>query len=314
MILSPLGVGYPGDLSMGHEFLVVFDVRVRPASADGLTSKIDACCQRVFFEENLQAFVSLFSILITCFVISTFCVGEGKLHHESQSSSQSSIVAKHPRLVTIPTRSNQTIMKIVSAIVASLLASSALAFAPAPTTRVSSTALNYSVKKDEDFRKAVSSVFAAAFVALNIAAVPAFAVDETMDFGSSQVVAARSGGRSGGRVSSGGNSQAYRSSSSSSRNTYKSYSSTTIIAPPPSPTVYVAPSYSMGYSYNPLGDLATGYALGSVGSAIGNIGNAMQDARQEQEIQRSRQELEQARMKEAELEGRLRALEQQQSR
>ena len=184
-----------------------------------------------------------------------------------------------------------------------------MAFAPVTQpTRTSTTALQ-SARQDEQFRQTLSSVLAAAFVASNVvgAALPAFAVDDTLDsFGSSQVIAARSGGRSGGRAGSGGNSRAYRSSAPPSKTTYKSYSSTTVVAPP-SPTVVVTPGYSMGYSYNPLGNLATGYALGT----IGNIGNSMQDARQEREIQQSRYELEQARMKEAELEGRLRALEAQ---
>lgn len=198
-------------------------------------------------------------------------------------------------------------MKFFSAILASLVATSALGFAPsAPTTRSSSTALQFSVKKDEEIRRTVSSAFAAAFVAANIAAFPVFAMDEPMDFGATsttQLVAGRSGGRSGGRASSGGYRSAPRSSS------YRSYSSTTVIAPPSRPSVIIAPpSYGLGYSYNPLGGVATGYALGT----LGNIGNSIQDARQENEIQRSRYELEQARMKEAELEGRLRALEQQQ--
>lgn len=193
-------------------------------------------------------------------------------------------------------------MKILSALVASLLVSSTAAFAPVtPTTRTSTTALA-SARHDEQFRQTLSSVLAAAFVASNVvgAALPAFAADDGF-FGSSEVIAARSGGRSGGRAGSGGNSRSYRSSAPST--TYRSYSSTTYVAPP----VVVTPSYSMGYSYNPLGGMATGYALGT----LGNIGNSMQDARQEREIQQSRYDLEQARMKEAELEGRLRALEAQ---
>uniref|UniRef100_A0A7S3L9E3 Uncharacterized protein n=1 Tax=Amphora coffeiformis TaxID=265554 RepID=A0A7S3L9E3_9STRA len=202
-------------------------------------------------------------------------------------------------------------MMFVLAIVASLLASSAHAFAPVSQTRTSSTiALQFSAKKDEDFRTTLSSVFAAAFLVANVATVaPAFAVDDFADFGSSQVVAARSGGRSGGRASSGGNSRSYRSSAPST--TYKSYSSTTYVAPRPSTVIVAPPSYSMGYSYNPLGGLgnvAAGYALGS---AL-NGGNSYQDARQEQEIRQSQYELQQAKMKELELEARLRALEGQQ--
>lgn len=202
-------------------------------------------------------------------------------------------------------------MKLVSALVVSLLASSALAFAPVTTPRTpSSTALQFSAQKDEDLRKTVSSVFAAAFLAANVATVmPAFAADQTMDFGSSETIAARSGGRSGGRASSGGNSKAYRSSSRPSTS-YKSYSSTTYVSPPTS-VIVAPPSYSMGYSYNPLGGLgnvAAGYALGS----LSNNGDSYRDARQEQEIRQSEYELQQAKMKELELETRLRAMENQQ--
>ena len=205
-------------------------------------------------------------------------------------------------------------MKFVSAIVASLLASTALGFAPvvAPQSSRGTTALA-SARQDEQTRKTVSSFLAAAFVAVNVAAtaMPALAVQQDDFFGSTEVIAARSGGRSGGRAGSGGNSKSYRSSAPSRpTTTYKSYSSTTVVAPP-RPTVVVTPGYGYGYgysSYNPIGDIATGYAIGS----IANIGNNMRDARQEREIEQSRYQLEQARMKEAELEGRLRALEAQQ--
>ena len=118
-------------------------------------------------------------------------------------------------------------MKVFSALVASLFVLSTAAFAPvAPTTR-SSTALQ-SARQDEDMRRAASSVFAALFVASNVAgaALPAWAAaNDNFDFGSTEVIAARSGGRSGGRAGSGGNSRSYRSSAPST--TYKSYSSTT---------------------------------------------------------------------------------------
>ena len=213
------------------------------------------------------------------------------------------------------TYSTNTAMKVfASAIVASLLASTALGFAPVTpqASRASTTALA-SARQDEQHRKTVSSVLASAFVAVNVfaTAMPALAVQQQDDFfaGSSQVIAGRSGGRSGGRASRGGNSRSYRSSAPST--TYKSYSSTTVIAPP-RPAVVVAPTVGYGYSpyySNPIGDLATGYAIGSIG---GNIANSMRDSRQEREIEQSRYQLEQARMKEAELEGRLRALEAQQ--
>eukprot|EP00522_Entomoneis_paludosa_P006032 CAMPEP_0172440682 /NCGR_PEP_ID=MMETSP1065-20121228/1315_1 /TAXON_ID=265537 /ORGANISM="Amphiprora paludosa, Strain CCMP125" /LENGTH=200 /DNA_ID=CAMNT_0013189653 /DNA_START=70 /DNA_END=672 /DNA_ORIENTATION=+ len=189
-----------------------------------------------------------------------------------------------------------------------LLATSASAFAPVAVNQRAATSLEASKSSNDGFRVAAVSTVAAAFLAANVAA-PAFAAQQDMmDFGSSDVIAARSGGRAGGRASSGGasRSSSYRPSSST---TYRS--STTIVAPRPS--VIVAPPVvgygGYGYGYQPpsLGGLATGYALGS----MGNIGNDMRDYRQEREIQDSRYQLEQARLKEAELEGRLRALEAQ---
>ena len=68
----------------------------------------------------------------------------------------------------------------------------------------------------------------------------------------------------------------------------------------------VSPGYGYGYGYNPNAGL--GLALGI--NAIGNIGEGMREYRQETEIRDTRSELQQAKMKEAELEMRLRQLEQ----
>ncbi|KAL7566980.1 hypothetical protein ACA910_019910 [Epithemia clementina (nom. ined.)] len=182
------------------------------------------------------------------------------------------------------------------------LVSSAFSFAPQLPNERTSVSLRAS---KSDLSTAALSTVAAAFFALNVASLPASAADNAFDFsGSSQVIAARSGGRAGGRASSGGASYSRPSSS------YSSYrSSTTIYHAPPSPTVIVAPPVTYSYSYNPLGGLGLGYAVG----AMGNIGNEIRDIRQESEIQRSKIELEQSRMKEAELEARLRGLEAQQA-
>ena len=196
-------------------------------------------------------------------------------------------------------------MKSFVAILVSLFASSAIAFAP--IVQNARPELSLKASKGEVGAKAMAvSVVTGAFLAINVAATPALAADNTVDFfGSSEVIAARSGGRAGGRASSGGARSSYSRPSTSS---YSTYRSTTIVAPPPSPTVIVSPPVTYGYSYNPLGGLGMGYALGSMNS----VGNQLNDIRQEGEIQRSKVELEQARAKEAELEARLRSLEMQQ--
>jgi hypothetical protein len=190
-------------------------------------------------------------------------------------------------------------MKVLSALIASLAVLSTAAFAPVyPTQRASSSALSFSAQKDETVRQILSSTLAAAFLAVNLAtALPVSAMMSNNiepDFGSTEVLAGRSGGRSGGRASSGGNSRSYRAPARSS-NTYKSYSSTTVVRP--SPTVIVSPGYG-GYGYNPLGNMVTGYAMGSMlGGGGNNYNNQVRDMRQENEIQQSRMELEQARLK-----------------
>jgi hypothetical protein len=93
-------------------------------------------------------------------------------------------------------------------------------------------------------KKAATSFVAAAFLMSNAAmAAPAFAMDDA-DFGSSQVVAARSGGRAGGRSS-------YRAPPRAPPRTIQR---TTVVAPPVyrSPSVIVAPPV---YGYNPMGGL-----------------------------------------------------------
>lgn len=199
-------------------------------------------------------------------------------------------------------------MKSFAIVVSALLIGSSEAFAPvAPASGRVATSLEAAREDDFSLKKVAASAFAAAFLAANVVAMePALALD-SFDFGSSEVISARSGGRSGGRVSSGG----ARSSSSYSRSSTTIVRPTTVITSPSymAPPVYIAPpviGYG-GYGYNPLGGLGMGYALGS----MNNIGNDMRDMRQESEIQQSKVQLEQARMKEAELEARLRQLEAQ---
>ena len=198
----------------------------------------------------------------------------------------------------------------VATFISFLLTSSCVAFAPLSVPKQRTNTVSLEASKSE-FGAGVLSAVTAAFLAVNVASTPASAVEynhDLFDFGgSSNIVAARSGGRAGGRASYGGARSSSYSRPSSSYSSYRS--STTIVAPPPSPTVIVSPPVTYGYGYNPLGGLGVGYALGSMGS----IGNDIRDYRQESEIQRSKMELEQSRMKEAELEARLRGLEAQQA-
>eukprot|EP00545_Synedropsis_sp_CCMP1620_P008296 CAMPEP_0119015362 /NCGR_PEP_ID=MMETSP1176-20130426/10894_1 /TAXON_ID=265551 /ORGANISM="Synedropsis recta cf, Strain CCMP1620" /LENGTH=206 /DNA_ID=CAMNT_0006968649 /DNA_START=66 /DNA_END=686 /DNA_ORIENTATION=+ len=178
-------------------------------------------------------------------------------------------------------------------------------FAPAPKT-VKTTSLNLF----QNEKQTAATLIAAAFLAANVAtAAPAFAAMTGTDFGgSSQVIAGRSGGRSGGRARSGGGGGARRPSSYSAapRTTYRSQ--TTIVRPMiASPPVVISPfggGYG-GYGYNPMGGMGLGYAMGS----MNNNGNAAREYRQESEIQSEKVELEQAKARAAELETRIKALE-----
>lgn len=208
-----------------------------------------------------------------------------------------------------------------------LLVAGCSAFAPRPslvnvglTTSLSATTPTTPSSSDNlPIKHRFTAGLIAASLFLNSFAVPAIAVAE--DFGntgvlgdSSTLLAARSGGRAGGRA-------AYRPSPSSSRlraaptTTYRS-SSTTIIRPTIAPPPIVVAPFGGGYGYgggfgfggSPLGGFGLGYGLGSINSA----GDAIRDIRQESEIQQSKIELEQAKAREAELEARLKALEQAQ--
>lgn len=97
-------------------------------------------------------------------------------------------------------------------------------------------------------KKAATSFVAAAFLMANAVAVaPAQAFDD-FDFGSSQVLAGRSGGRVGGRSSAARAPSRSRSSSSSTHVIER----TTIVQPSySSPSVIVAPPM-YGYGYNPM--------------------------------------------------------------
>lgn len=124
-----------------------------------------------------------------------------------------------------------------------LLATGAQAFTTMPETK-SQTSLNMLPK---DAGKIAAASCAAALLTANIAfADAAFAMDD-MDFGSSQIVAARSGGRAGGRSSAA--RSAPRSAPRSASNTV--IQRTTVVRP--SPVIVAPPVYGgYGYGYNPV--------------------------------------------------------------
>lgn len=187
------------------------------------------------------------------------------------------------------------------AVVALASAPGVSAFAPVANGQARSTSLN--MVNEDSMKKAATSFAVAAFLMSNAAtAAPAFATDG-MDFGSTQVVAARSGGRAGGRSAAGAPSRA-PSRAPPSRSTTV-INRTTYVAPPvySSPGLYVAPPV-----YNPIPGLGLSIGL----NAMNQIGNDMRDYRQESEIRDTRNELMRSQQREADLEARLRLLEAQQ--
>merc|ERR1719410_1132193 len=153
-----------------------------------------------------------------------------------------------------------------------------------------------SSNSEETSKKVAASVLAASFILGNVATIaPAQAIDDSM-FGSSNVIAARSGGRAGGRSSAARMSSPRPSSSRSTTVINRTY-----VAPP----VYSSPSVIMAPSYNPCPGL--GLSLGL--NAVNQIGNDMRDYRQEREIRDTQAELNASRAREAQMEARLRQLE-----
>eukprot|EP00537_Pseudo-nitzschia_pungens_P007766 CAMPEP_0172367138 /NCGR_PEP_ID=MMETSP1060-20121228/19402_1 /TAXON_ID=37318 /ORGANISM="Pseudo-nitzschia pungens, Strain cf. cingulata" /LENGTH=242 /DNA_ID=CAMNT_0013091269 /DNA_START=330 /DNA_END=1058 /DNA_ORIENTATION=+ len=202
-------------------------------------------------------------------------------------------------------------MKSVTAVMALLCASGASAFAPTiagSNAAASATALH--MASFEDAAKTAAASVLAATLVLGAAVEPAQALGEEFgDFGSSQVIAARSGGRAGGRSAASRSAPSARSVNPSRPSTNTNTRTTTVInrtyvtpAAPvySSPSVIVAPPV-----YNPMPGL--GLSLGL--NAVNQIGNDMRDYRQEREIQDTRSELQASKMREAEMEARLRQLE-----
>ena len=195
-------------------------------------------------------------------------------------------------------RAIKMMFKSFTAVTALLCVSGASAFAPiaAPKT---STSLQMANANEDSTKKVAASVLAATFILGNVAAVaPAQAMDDSY-FGSSNVIAARSGGRAGGRSSA--RRAPSRPSSYSSRPSTTTINRTTVIAAP----AYSSPVMMAPPMYSPMPGL--GLSLGL--NAMSNIGNDMRDYRQEREIQDTRSELTQSRAREAQMEARLNQLE-----
>ena len=185
-----------------------------------------------------------------------------------------------------------------------LCVASASAFAPIQTPNRADASLNLF---PEAIRKTVASFAAGAVILSNVAVAPADAFND-VDFGSSQIVAAKSGGRAGGRSTSYKAPPATRAAVRSqpdpviireTRIITPSYSGgTAVMMPPP---MYAAPQPGI-----------PGLGLVAGLGAINAIGDGMREARQENEIRDARNQLVEARVKEAELEARLKALERSQ--
>jgi len=187
------------------------------------------------------------------------------------------------------------------------------------TTSTKSSSLQMSSSFQEDVKKVAASVVAASLIVgsvVGVAPSPAFGSNTNdnnifLDNSGSQIIlAARSGGRMGGRAM---RSSSYSRGGPSYRSNTRIINRNTYVRPGyGGGGVMVAPSPvygGYGYGYNPFGGLGLGLGL----NAVGNIGNDIRDYRQEGEIQDTRLELEKSRIREAELESRLKALEQGQS-
>jgi hypothetical protein len=202
-------------------------------------------------------------------------------------------------------------MTLRSAFISLFCIASASAFTPLHLTQQSrpTTSLN----SLEGVQKSIASFAASVTILSNVfIALPTPSANAIyFDYGSTELIAARSGGRAGGRSSSYRAPPAQRSSTLSrpdpvvireTRIITPSYSGgTTVMMPPP---MYMAPAQP---SFPGLG-LVAGY------SAINAIGEGMREARQENEIRDARAAVTEARIKEAELEARLKSLEQQNNR
>jgi hypothetical protein len=175
---------------------------------------------------------------------------------------------------------------------------SAAAFAPAIHQSRVPIALA-ATNPSEALHKLGASFIATATIMSNVMFLPQEV--NAFDAGSSQVIAARSGGRAGGRAPA-------RAAPSKSQPRVIERQTTIIQQQPsyasPGGTMMMAPPM---YAPQPSG---LGLVLGI--NAVSGISSGFREARQENEIRSTRDQLTEARIKEAEMEARLRSLEQQQ--
>jgi hypothetical protein len=191
---------------------------------------------------------------------------------------------------------------------------------------------NSASKSKSKHNQVALSVVAAAYLFANVAYAPP--ADAALDFGSSETIAARSGGRAGGRGGSGGyrggggggggrssfsgggaarssfsgGGGGYGGGAAASRAYSPTYRSTTIVRPmiAPSPFGYGG-GYGGGFGYSPFSGIGLGYGLGAMGN--NNRGDQAREYQQEKDIISEKSELEQAKLRAAELELRIKALE-----
>ena len=131
--------------------------------------------------------------------------------------------------------------QVLLAVVAATGLSNSNAFAPTTSYSQSTTAL----AMKPDFGKIASaSVIASAVLLSNVISPDAAFAQDSIDFGSDNIIAARSGGRAGGRSSA---RPAARSAAPSSGGSTTIYRTNTIVAPPP-----VVVGSPFGYGYSPF--------------------------------------------------------------
>lgn len=206
-------------------------------------------------------------------------------------------------------------LAIATVFVCLFVVGSVQSFAPVlPTIRcntaLTTTSNNNKDQVNEVFRQFTATLIVAGTIASNVVmAAPqqVMAWDNSSNdvslggSSSTLVIAARSGGRAGGRSASPARRAPTRvierqTTIIQQQPSYSSAPSAVFMAPPP---VYYAPQPS-----------GLGLAIGL--NAVSGISEGFREARQENEIRSTRDQLTEARIKEAEMEARLRGLEQQQ--
>eukprot|EP00553_Chaetoceros_curvisetus_P002436 CAMPEP_0204616534 /NCGR_PEP_ID=MMETSP0717-20131115/3750_1 /ASSEMBLY_ACC=CAM_ASM_000666 /TAXON_ID=230516 /ORGANISM="Chaetoceros curvisetus" /LENGTH=179 /DNA_ID=CAMNT_0051629797 /DNA_START=243 /DNA_END=782 /DNA_ORIENTATION=- len=162
------------------------------------------------------------------------------------------------------------------------------------------------MKNENVVQKFFTASVASALIFSSAAVAPIEA--QALDFGTDNVIAARSGGRAGGRSSASTMRSPPPSQRSSSTTTVNNYRSTTVVAPASPAIIAPTPVIAAPVVVSPITPFG-GVGYGALG-AVSAIGNEFREIRQENEIQRGRAELQDAKMKQAMLEQRLNAMEQ----